>query len=519
MRSTGRPHLSKLTHAAAVAAAAILCVPAAASASDLHGAVKRARAPSPELRVTRNIDLPTSSTDVVRLEQRVGGVPVIDGDAVAVDPAGAAPKLVADDTHAAIDNPPPPSITSARAIAAARAATHLGPPAVAPTAELAIQPGNGGTLVWRIELDSDHPPAAYEVLVDAASGQIVERRSLLENANGKAKLFDPNPVVAHGKFKGLHNNHDRNTPLLTALRRPVQLVRLDPHQSCLVGQFAKVTTKQRPKAKSTAVCAKHRNFNRAKRADPDFEALMAYYHIDRTRAYVTSLDVGHFTHARTRVFADQFKEDNSFFDPIRRDIRYGRGGVDDAEDGDVVTHEYGHAIEDAQVHNFGDGAEGGALSEGWGDYTAAMMSAQTPGTSYENDVCIFEWDSISYDPFGTCDRRADETQTLQQGQAECTPHRHGVPIGEPEIHCTGQVWSSTLFALRTELGNDAAGRSVLDRVVLTSNFMLPRAPSFAQAGQALLDADAALYPDASSPGHGIHDAAIRAELKARGILS
>ena len=49
------------------------------------------------------------------------------------------------------------------------------------------------------------------------------------------------------------------------------------------------------------------------------------------------------------VVADAFKDDNSFFSPATRKIKYGSGGVDDAEDADVILHEYGHAIQDDQV--------------------------------------------------------------------------------------------------------------------------------------------------------------------------
>ena len=39
----------------------------------------------------------------------------------------------------------------------------------------------------------------------------------------------------------------------------------------------------------------------------------------------------------------------------------------------------------------------------------------------------------------------------------------------------GQVWSSALFELRAVLGADPQGRSVMDRVVLESHFLLDQA--------------------------------------------
>ncbi len=50
----------------------------------------------------------------------------------------------------------------------------------------------------------------------------------------------------------------------------------------------------------------------------------------------------------------------------------GAGGVDDGEDAEVILHEYGHAVHDAQVPGWGDTHEGGAMGEGWGDFLAAV---------------------------------------------------------------------------------------------------------------------------------------------------
>ena len=55
-------------------------------------------------------------------------------------------------------------------------------------------------------------------------------------------------------------------------------------------------------------------------------------------------------------------------------LHMGDGGVDDAEDADVIVHELGHAIQDAQVPGFGPGTktEQAAIGEGFGDFLAAF---------------------------------------------------------------------------------------------------------------------------------------------------
>ncbi len=174
----------------------------------------------------------------------------------------------------------------------------------------------------------------------------------------------------------------------------------------------------------------------------------------------------------------------------------GSGGVDDGEDADVIVHEYGHSLQDQAVPRFGRTIEAASIGEGFGDYLAAAMSAETTGGS-EFDVCIFDWDGISYSSTG-CGRRADRSFTLKKAEANCFD----------EVHCLGEVWSSTLFELRQTLGDDASGQSVMDRVTLESNFMLTKGASFKSGAKALLAADQLLYA-------GAHVPTIQAELTER----
>ena len=45
---------------------------------------------------------------------------------------------------------------------------------------------------------------------------------------------------------------------------------------------------------------------------------------------------------------NQLGIDNSFSWDKHDVLRFGKGGVDDAEDAEVILHEYGHAIQDSQ---------------------------------------------------------------------------------------------------------------------------------------------------------------------------
>ena len=57
------------------------------------------------------------------------------------------------------------------------------------------------------------------------------------------------------------------------------------------------------------------------RSDPRFEALMAYYDVDRAQAYIESLGFTDVLNRQFRVRADAFPDDDSFFDPGTREFR------------------------------------------------------------------------------------------------------------------------------------------------------------------------------------------------------
>ena len=84
---------------------------------------------------------------------------------------------------------------------------------------------------------------------------------------------------------------------------------------------------------------------------------MAYYWITQAQRYIQSLGFGAALPAVNRrqvgVRINQFGGDNSFFRDTKTDITLGKGGVDDAEDAEVIVHEDGHSVQDDQVPGFG----------------------------------------------------------------------------------------------------------------------------------------------------------------------
>src|SRR5215510_3980597 len=144
---------------------------------------------------------------------------------------------------------------------------------------------------------------------------------------------------------------------------------------------------------------------------------MAYYWMTEAEKYIHSLGFGTtrpgINNEPQDARINQLGADNSFeTDHPKDELRFGKGGVDDAEDGEVILHELGHAIHFSQGFAFAS-EEADAISEGFGDYWAVTVGdvvRQADGVAlHEPLACVADWDSTSYtSDVPHCLRRVDE---------------------------------------------------------------------------------------------------------------
>ena len=433
-------------------------------------------------------------------------MPVLGSELVVTDARGRGGDMVADRTRR-VAPPRPARVSRAAAVRTALLAAGVRALRSPPRATLAIlASGPVPKLVWRVRVASARPLASLELLVDARSARVLRTRDLFQRADGSAWLFDPNPVVANGGTAGLSDAGDADSALLTSLRVPKTLTRLDA-STCLRGSFVEATLPAGdPDADTPAgdVCSPTRTFDTVTRADNRFEALMAYFHIDRAQAYVQSLGFPNVLNGRVQANADapipgpptESGQDNSFYDLLTGELTFGTGYADDAEDAETILHEYGHAIQAAQVPDFPLGADAWAIGEGFGDYFASALSAAfAPRAGFEG--CFDEWDAFA-SGLGDCLRRVDWGLRLGEASPDCEP--------ADDEHCRGEVWAGALWSIRGALGG-----ALTDRLVIQSHFSLTASATFDQASRALLAADSALY-------RGVHRPQIKAVLGARGLV-
>ena len=284
---------------------------------------------------------------------------------------------------------------------------------------------------------------------------------------GQAKVFFPNPVATGGV--GLTDQKDADYADLNVQRVSVQLTDLDG-SGFLRGTWATVAGETGDSAYGGADC----NFVFTCH-DDRFEQVMAYYWVTQSQLYLQSLGFDGETWPlingdQQRVRINQYGVDNSFAtDHPKDEMRFGKGGVDDAEDGEVIIHEYGHSVQDNQVPGFGAREEGGAMGEGFGDYLAATVTASVVGDFQL--TCIAEWDATSYaSGVPHCLRRLDSTKHYPQDASG-------------EVHDDGELWSASLFQIRGALGAAKA-----DRVILAAHFLLSTTANFKDGSNALVTA-------------------------------
>ncbi len=293
---------------------------------------------------------------------------------------------------------------------------------------------------------------------------------------GTGRVFFPNPVQQLAN-QSLTDQKDADYAALQAAYRTVTLRDLDG-SGFLRGKWVNIVSETGNPAYSPTNTF---SFNRSQ---DEFEQVMAYYWVTESQRYIQRLGFGVAGGRRPinmesqDVRINQWGADNSFQTNHPKDeMRFGKGGVDDAEDAEVILHEYGHAIQDSQVPNFGASLEAGSIGEGFGDYWAVTVTQTVAGPGAANDpACVADWDSVAYTAGPVhCLRRLDTNK-----------HYPADVIGE--VHADGEMWSRALWDIRGALGATRA-----DTIILESHFSFAPDTSFSTAAAATVATAQRLY--------------------------
>ncbi len=356
---------------------------------------------------------------------------------------------------------------------------------------------------------------AYDV--DAGTGEVIAITPDFAFAK-EGRVFAANPVTA------LNDPllRDTDDSSLAVPERAYSIVELRGvvEGAGLIGPRVEVIDLESPKT-ARADASGSLQFDRA---DDRFEEVAAYYHLERSRDYVEQLG---FTGSRrvfdlpTRVDAHAGTADQSFYRwgaVGTSALFFGDGGVDDAEDPDVLVHEFGHAIQDAIAPftfatSFASQAR--AVGEGFGDYWAFSYGYAASLGAQRDPYCIGDWDarcwggassSCSYAEGSDCLRRVDSTKTMADYQQR---EQSGIE------HRNGELWSSALRSVfEAAVARDGvdAGKRMADTLIVESHFGVPPSPGFRTMGRRMLEVDRLLFA-------GANRSAICSAMVGRGIFS
>jgi hypothetical protein len=279
------------------------------------------------------------------------------------------------------------------------------------------------------------------------------------------KVFTVNPINSANAFYGgffVDNKDSSNSTLDSQMYWVKNPVQFENDTFFLASEFLSFANISLPFDSNFIITTDSFSVNRL---DDRFEYLNVFYHINEAGNYVNKLGYDALT-IPLKVDVHAFSgADNSAYSPEFHTLQFGDGGVDDAEDGEVVIHEFTHSLSEIASPNNTVGAERQAMEEGTCDYFAKAYS-RTYNDNTPNK--IFSWDAhnIFWKGFNTNTNRAYPSSLK------------GNKDGDRD------VWSSALMCI-----HDSIGREATDSLVLEHLFYQRANTTMPQMAQLILQID------------------------------
>lgn len=224
------------------------------------------------------------------------------------------------------------------------------------------------------------------------------------------------------------------------------------------------------------------------RGQDGFEDVNTFYHLSHFDAYIDSLGFPQIPGAQIEVDPHGAQGlDQSYFMPGSNRLALGPGGVDDAEDADVIIHEWTHAMAKYTAAPGNGSTERAMLEEALGDYYALSYSRHL---NSNQDDKIFNWDGHNEFWFG---RSAISTKNYQQLSFSGSIYAHT----DLMVSCLREIHSQV-------------GRQVSDKLVLESMFALTPSTTYQEFAFEMLRSDSLLFGEAHR--QAIADAFIRRQV-------
>ena len=338
--------------------------------------------------------------------------------------------------------------------------------------------------------DEDYP---FALAMDNSGTIIYEKDlSLYFDSAVTGTVFLPDPLTKAGVSYGIPfvDNNDNDVPQLNAQIDTVSLTaNYDSSSGVFLLESNAVLITEHSSPTITPVTSLNGEFYYT-RSESGFEDINAFYHINRMQNHIQTLGFNNIVNYQINIDTHGLNgSDNSnfqsSFNPPR--ITFGEGGVDDAEDADVILHEYGHAIMSSAAPGTNTGTERATLDEANGDYFAASFSRSLNSNSWDS---VYTWDG--------------HNEYWAGRMASSEKHYPEDLVGN--LYTDTDVWSSTIMQIWEDLG-----RNTTDQLLIESAY------GYA-SGMTMLDAAALFYQADVDLNNGANYLSICNRFQARGLM-
>ena len=255
----------------------------------------------------------------------------------------------------------------------------------------------------------------------------------------RGMVFNPDPLTtAMVEYGGAYRDqNDADIPELNAQRQEVVFFALEKDGVySLENQYVKIDELSIPAVAPVTTTDGVFNYTRSQSG---FEDVNTYYHLTKFKEYLNSLGFLELGDFQLRVDPHALNGQDNSRVVINNGIpqmELGEGGVDDAEDADVIIHEYSHALVYHASPQSNSGQEREAMDEGFGDYLATTYSRQLSEFNWEN---VFSWDGHNEFYAG---RDINHNKVYPDDLNN-------------SIHLNGEIWAAALMDVWELIGKEA----------------------------------------------------------------